>query len=175
MQTSTGLPQTQTSLSDLCYSSDHTISTDTDIGSCTSNDNECTYTDTDMDKCTDVGNDCTPGSHTLTVKWYVCAYFACTCRNYYMVCRMMLCALTDCFRVINLTFLALQTIWRVLLVAIETRIHQKPLFVMLNSFSINTISDIDKLFNKSNLESSFKNFSMRGTTNQPHYQKKFDE
>ena len=131
MQTSTGLSQTQSSLSEL-YSSVDTISTFSDTTACLSDENEWIDTDTDMDEHANVGNDCTSYINCSMV--HMCTH-SCTCWHYHIVCRMMLCTLTDCFRDISLTFLALQTIWRALLVATETKIHQKPLSVMLNSFS----------------------------------------
>lgn len=73
MQTSTGLSQAQTSLSDMCYSSDDSVSTDTDTSTTsddsastdtntsTSDENEYMYTDTVIDKFNDVGTDCKTG------------------------------------------------------------------------------------------------------------------
>ena len=60
MQTSTGLSQAQTSLSDMYYSSDDSVSTDTDT-STTSDDSVSTDTDTSTSGYNDVGTDCQTG------------------------------------------------------------------------------------------------------------------
>ena len=53
-------------------------------------------------------------------------------------------------------------------------VHDVKLFFFQSTPSTSN-SDIDTLFNRSNLEHSFKSFSLRDTTSLLQYQKKFNE